>query len=95
MDDQCEKFELPPTANHEACAALHGFLAEARGKPVVLDGAKVRRTSARMGLMLLSARRAWSAEGQDFDIQAPSDGLASGLMTLGLSRELIEQEAAA
>ncbi|KAA9007974.1 chemotaxis protein CheX [Histidinibacterium aquaticum] len=88
MDSQCQTFHLPPTASHDACAALHDFLVAARGTPVRLEGGEVRRTGARMALMMLSARRAWDADGTAFEI-VPSEGLRTGLEMLGLSDHLL------
>ncbi len=95
MDSQCQTYELPPTANHDACASLHDFLTSSRGKPVRLDGANVRRTSARMALLMLSARRAWAKDGHDFTIEAPSDGMLAGLGVLGLTAPVLDEEDAA
>ncbi|EAR52522.1 hypothetical protein OG2516_05423 [Oceanicola granulosus HTCC2516] len=90
-----ETFELPATAGHEACVAVHAFLTAARGRPVRLSGAGVRTTGARMALMLLAARRAWALDKQPFELADPSPPLRAGLERLGLAAELLAQEAAA
>lgn len=84
MDSQCQTYDLPQVANHDSCKALHDFLVGARGRPVRIDASGVRRTSARMALILATARRTWTAEAQGFDVVAPSDSLVAGLATLGL-----------
>jgi|OM-RGC.v1.031442420 hypothetical protein len=94
MDDACQTYELPPTANDAACAGLAAFLAKARGKPVCLQAGAHDRPGTRLSLLMLAARRSWEAEGVAFRIEAPGEGLCTGLQGLGLEALLEGQEAA-
>lgn len=66
-----------------AAGPLHRELLAARGGPVTLDGAEVRRTGGLCLQVLLAAESAWAADGQPFEVVNPSPEFAEGLALLG------------
>lgn len=67
----------------QGAAALAEALRERRGKPVTLDTARVRHAGAAALQVLLAARAAWAADGQDFTLAQPSPALAAAIRLMG------------
>jgi chemotaxis protein CheX len=76
-------FPLPPVINTASVTALRGQLVERRGAPLELDASEVQRIGG-LGLqILLSAARAWAADGQHFAITKPSSAFTEMLRLTG------------
>jgi chemotaxis protein CheX len=66
-----------------AAAPLLKELREHRGNAITLDASGVRRLGAQCLQVLLSARSAWAADGQPFEIADPSPEFTEGLALMG------------
>ena len=74
---------LPAAINTGSIGALRTQLVERRGAPLELDASSVQRVGG-LGLqVLLSAARAWAADGQHFAITKPSSAFTEMLRLTG------------
>ena len=76
-------FTLPAVIDTASVAALRNDLAERRGAPLEVDASNVQRVGG-LGLqVLLSAARAWAADGQLLAITRRSDSFTEMLRLTG------------
>ncbi len=90
-----ESLELPPVLDLIAAPALLDNLLQRRGQSLVLNGAPVQRLGAQCLQVLVAARAAWAADGQDLRLQDPSEELAASLELMGLSTQELTYHAKA
>jgi chemotaxis protein CheX len=74
---------LSDTLDVTAAAPLAQELVGLRGQPVSLDASAVRRLGGLCLQVLLSARAAWSTDGQAFEIVNASPEFTDGLALMG------------
>lgn len=75
--------QLPETLDLNAAEPLRQALAEQRGHPVMLDGSQVTRLGGLCLQVLLSARKTWADDGQEFRLEQCSPELFEHLRLLG------------
>ncbi len=78
-----------------AAAALKEDFVQLRGRSAVVDASDVQRLGTQCAQVLLSARRAWLAESQTFEIKDASEAFSEGLNRLGVHEMLQAMEIAA
>ena len=74
---------LPAVLDLNAAGPLASVLLARRGSPLVVDGAAVERMGAQCLQVLLAARKTWEADGQPFQLAAPSNALTEALAAFG------------
>ena len=74
---------LAETLDLNAAEPLRQALAELRGQPVLLDGSQVTRLGGLCLQVLVSARKTWAEDGQDFHLDRCSPELLEQLRLFG------------
>ena len=74
---------LPETLDLNAAEPLRQALVEHRGRPLVLDGSQVSRLGGLCLQVLVSARKTWAEDGQEFRIEQCSLELQQQLDLFG------------
>lgn len=75
----------------KAAAQLQQDFLARRGSALRVDASKVERVGGLCLQILLAARAAWSAEGQDLVFETMSAEFQAGLALLGVTPEMLTQ----
>lgn len=75
----------------KAAAQLQQDFLARRGSALRVDASKVERVGGLCLQILLAARAAWSAEGQDLAFETMSAEFQAGLALLGVTPEMLTQ----
>ncbi len=94
-DDNTATYRLAKVLDLAAAATLKDELSQFRGRSAVIDASDVQRLGTQCAQVLLSARRAWLAESQTFEIKDASEAFSEGLNRLGVHEMLQAMEIAA
>lgn len=68
-------------------SALHGKLLGMRGAPLTIDASGVERVGVQCVQVLVSAVRAWEADGKAFTLSKASDAFTRTLQLIGVNIE--------
>ncbi len=79
--------DLPEALDAAAAPALTDSLRSARGKPLKLGAAAVRKLGGQCAQVLLSAAASWRADGHGLALIEPSREFLEALRLMGLTPE--------
>lgn len=83
------RLDLPEALDASAAAELLDSLRAARGAPLELNGAGVRRLGGQGAQIMLAAAAAWRADAEPLTVTDASPNLLEALRLLGLSVERV------
>lgn len=89
------RFALPESLDSAAAVALAEALRGARGEPLTLEAAGVRRLGGLCAQVLLSAAASWRADGCALSVADPSPEFVEALRLLGLGPDSLNTGAQA
>jgi chemotaxis protein CheX len=79
--------DLPEALDAAAAPSLADSLRGARGKPLALSAATVRKLGGQCVQVMLSAAASWRADGQSLSLIEPSREFVEALRLMGLTPE--------
>lgn len=82
---------LPAVLDIQSAEALRVQLLGARGRPLTIDGSAVERLGGLCLQVLLSARRTWTADGQDLVVDPASEAFTDQWNAFGAPTMATEQ----
>lgn len=82
-DIQAEALRLQANLGLDQASPLRESLLQHRGRPLDIDASEVERLSGPCFQILVSARKTWTADGQDLRIAASSAAFDNALALLG------------
>ncbi len=83
---------LPDCLDGQAAVSIKDLLLAERGRGLVLDAGRVRRTGAQSLQVLIAAAMTWRADGQSFATVNASTDFIDTLALAGLSRDVLHLE---
>lgn len=85
LDPPIREIDLPDSLGSAAARSLAETLLAARGAPVTLRAASVRRLGGQCVQVMLSAAATWRADGLALGIETPTPEFLEALRLLGLT----------
>jgi chemotaxis protein CheX len=81
--------DLPPVLDATAATGLLEALQQLRGQALALDGGAVQLLGGQCLQVLLAARAAWEADGQNFALTPCSEDFQAALARMGVAPEAL------
>ncbi|MCB5945294.1 STAS domain-containing protein [Acidocella sp. KAb 2-4] len=88
-----ETLDLPPVLDLVAAPGLLEAFNVRRGQDLAVDASAVQRLGAQCLQILLAARAAWAADGQELGLKAPSTEFSAALELMGASPAQLTHQA--
>lgn len=85
-----DALELPAVLDLVAAHGVLETVAARRGQALTIDASAVQRLGAQCLQILLAARAAWAADGQELKLEKPSEEFSAALELMGVVPEDLE-----